>query len=313
MNLKSITGFLILAATAGQAAADCFRTEWDVDLISGEKPTSYSIPDYVPPTSTPPPISSPPPTTGTPTSPDSESPGFSDTTDYDGFAVSGELFLAPVSCDAGPLKEAAFLSRVSSIGGAYTSIETDDDLEIDAWDLFGRIIINRWVFEGDVQRVDEESDFFDFQVDTLRLAVGRYLADATQVLVGYETGDYEDFVETERLTVDIKHVASLENGQSYTVQALLGYLTADTEFGEDDDGFDIQLLGDWYFNNQFSVGTELDFADRDSTGSLFSWSVNATYFFTDRISLALAYEEFDEDDLLAITGDQFTVEFTYRR
>ena len=309
MKLRAFAGSLALASLSSAALADCFNTEWDITYINGETSSEYSIPEYTPPPefetgSTPPEVLFE--TSG------STPGGFDSDVDYDGFAVSGEIFLAPVSCDNGPLKEAAFLSQASSIGAGYAQIETDDDIETDAWNLFTRIVANSWVFEGEFTQFEEDAEFVDTEIDAIRVAVGRYLADSTQILFAYETTEFENLADVDRFSVDVKTVMSLENGQSFTAQALVGFVSTDTEFGEDDDGFDVALLGDWYFNNQFSIGAELEFADRDSVGSLFNWQVNSTYFFTERISLELAYQDFD-DDALSVFGDQFTVEFKYRR
>ena len=310
MNLKAIAGTLAFASLSSTAVADCFNTEWTATYVNGETSSEYSIPEYTPPPEF---ESTPPPELLFETS-GSTPGGFesSSDVDYDGFAVSGEIFLAPVSCDNGPLKEAAFLSQASSIGAGYAQLETDDGIDTDAWNLFARIVANSWVFEGEFTQFEEDAEFVDTEIDAIRVAVGRYLADSTQLLFAYETTEFEDLADVDRFSVDIKHIASLENGQSFTAQALVGYVQTDSDFGGDDDGFDVQLLGDWYFNDQFSIGTELDFADRDSSGSLFSWMVNATYFFSERISLELAYQEVD-DDALSVFGDQFTVEFKYRR
>ena len=307
MKLRALAGTLALASLSSTAVADCFNTEWSIAYLNGETSSEYTVPDYTPPTGSE--------TSSTPTEPPltggTES-GFGSDVDYDGFAVSGEVFLAPVTCDNGPLKEAAFLSQASSIGAGYAQIEADDDVETDAWNLFARIIANSWVIEGEVTQFEEDAEFVDTEIDSLRVSVGRYLADATQILFTYETAEFENLADVDRFSVDVKSVVSLENGQSFTAQALVGLVSTDTEFGDDDDGFDIELLGDWYFNNQFSIGAELAFADRDSVGSLFNWQVNSTYFFSERISLELAYQDFD-DDALSVFGDQFTVEFKYRR
>ncbi|MEM6710037.1 MAG: hypothetical protein AAF648_14750 [Pseudomonadota bacterium] len=319
MIVKKLISAAALSGLAFPALADCFRTEWGVSYLNGETESEYSIPEYTPPTDLGSPGLPPSPGTGTGTGttptpgitvPET-SPGFDDTVDYDGFVVSGEVFLAPVSCDSGPLKEAAFLSQVSSIGGAYGQIEDDGDVETDILNAFARIVANSWVVEGELVRNDIDAEFADSEVDYVRIAGGRYLADATQLLFSYENTDF-DIAEADRYAVDIKHVAQLENGMSYTVDALVGFVQTDTIFGQDDDGFDLALMGDWYFNNQFSVGAEIEFADRDSVGSLVNYTLNATYFFTEKILVSATYQDFD-DDALSILGDQFVVEFKYRR
>lgn len=310
MSLKIFVSALTLSCVAAPVFADCYRSEWGLGYINGESSAGgYSIPDYTPPPSEP----TPPPTGGTPVEepiifPESSS---SSDEDYDGFAVSGEVFFTPVSCDGVPLKEAAFLARASSVGGGYAQLDTDSNADLDAWNLFTRVVVNSWVFEGDVVSTSVDSDFGDSDIDSFRVAVGRYLGDSSQVLFAYETSEIED-LDAERLSASVKTVVSLENGMSYTIDALVGLVQQDGFAGSDDDGFDVLLSADWYFNNQFSIGGALEFADRDSVGSLFNYSLNGTYFFTDRISLALTYRDSD-DDALAVFGDQLALVFTYRR
>lgn len=312
MSLRSIVSAVTLSCVAAPALADCYQSEWSLGYLNGESSVGgYSIPDYTPP-SGPDPL---PPTTG-------GSPGlgepitFPETSlgsdeDYDGFAIGGEVFFSPVSCDGVPLKEAAFLGRASSVGGAYAQLDSDSNVDLDSWNLFTRVVVNSWVFEGDVVSTSIDDDFVDSDVDSFRVAVGRYLGDRSQVLFAYEETEIEE-LDAERLSASIKTVVALENGMSYTIDALVGLVQQDGFAGSDDDGFDVLFSADWYFNNQFSVGAELEFADRDSVGSLFNYSLNSTYFFTDRISLALTYRDTD-DDALAVFGDQLALEFTYRR
>ncbi|MEM1433163.1 MAG: putative porin [Pseudomonadota bacterium] len=312
MSLRTLMTAVSLCCVTAPAMADCYRSEWGLGYVAGESSAGgYSVPDYTPPSGTTP---LPPTTGGSPGSSDpitlSESSSSSEE-DYDGFAVSGEVFFSPVSCDGVPLKEAAFLSQASSIGGSLAQLDTDAGADLEVWNLFTRIVASSWVFEGDVSSTRIDDDFVDSDADSLRIAIGRYFGGASQVLLAFEESEAEG-LDVERLSAGVKTVVSLENGMSYTVDALVGVVRQDGFAGSDDDRYDLQLAGDWYFNNQLSIGAELEFADRDSTGSLFSYSLNSTYFVTERIAVALTYRDTD-DDALAITGDQLTLEISYRR
>ena len=310
MIVRNFIGGLTLGCLSATASANCFRTEWDVSTFAGETTSSseYTPPDdFISPgllaplaSATPVAASSIDPIVGTDRAGE----------DFDGFSVGGEFFFAGVGCDNGPLKEAAFLGQASSVGGGYTQFETDDDVETDSFNIFARVVVNTWVGEAEIRQSEVDGDFIDADVDSFRLAGGKYLQDAMQLLVSYENTDFEGS-EADRFAVEFKAVVQLDNGQSYTANAIAGYTDIEQDFGSDDDSIDLTFVGDWFFNDQFSIGTELEFADRDE--SVFNWQLNSTYFFTDKISLALAYSAFDEDDLLATADDQFTLEFNYRR
>lgn len=309
----SIAGTLLLAAQV--ASADSFRSEVGASFVSGEAcvggsgytpPEEYMIPTDPPPTGTP----ADPPVTGTPPPalPPTESLSGC-VEDFDGFAVSGGFFLGAVDTSRGPLALAPFLSRASSLEAGYGRFEaSDSDTDIDRWNLGGRFVIAEGlVLEASYEESEFDGDFNAIDVERARLGAGYYLGQDSQLMLSY-TDEDADFAESERWAIDITHVQHLENGMTWSVNALYGWVTGDS-VGADNDGSDILLAGEWFFRDDISVGADLEFVDRDLTGDLFAWTVQGTWFVTEKISLNLAYRNEDFDQLDA---DADAVEFEAR-
>lgn len=308
----SLTAAVLTAALAAppvQAAAS-FRSDFGLSYADGElclASGGYSPPeDYTPPpTGTPaPPVADPPTVTPPPTGGPIESPGFAGSDcvdDFDGFEVSGQVFLGEVDPGRGPYRLAPFLARASSVGGSYGRFETDaSGVDVDRWSLFARLVTDRgWVFEGAYETSEFDGTGFDTDLDEYRVAGGYYLAQDTQLRLSYSNDD-ADFADSERWAIDVTHVQQLENGMTWSLHALYGFVTGDAG-PFDDDGNDILLSGQWFFRDDIGVGVDFELIDRDATGDLFAWEIFGNWFVTEKVSLNLSYRAEDFDDLDADT------------
>ena len=104
--------------------------------------------------------------------------------DYDGFGVAGEFHFDKVDTSKGPLAEASFLDKSSFVNFAFLSIEPDlagaDD--VDTTNIGGRFVTaSNLIIEADWSTVDAGNS----DTDTIRVGVGTYLNDNTDVVVSY--------------------------------------------------------------------------------------------------------------------------------
>ncbi len=278
---------LSLAAHAAWGAE--YRSELSFGYLAGDISVSgSSTPGY-----TPPPVGEPTET------PPIEPPPVSSTSaddDYSGWQVGGEVFFAPVDTSHGPRRLAPFMDRASSVGGRYSELETDDsDVETESWEAFTRIVVNNWVLEGAFGQSEVDSGGADEDVDLYRAALGYYVAQYTQVRLGYDNEDV-DSVDYERWAVDVTHVQQLESGMTWQAKLLYGDVQGDLAIG-DDDGSDIEAEFSWFFNEAFGVGANYRLAKRDASGDTDAWNLWTNYFPTDKISLSLSYFSEENDDI----------------
>ncbi|MCR9262301.1 MAG: putative porin [Pseudomonadaceae bacterium] len=304
--MKKIVMFLLTVLFSSQLYAD-YRGELGIDYTSGSVGvgSSYSVPDYTPPTGPTdpgaPPIEPPPP---------EFYEGGDD--DFSGWTVSGQYFLEPVDTSQGPLQLAEFLSRASSVGGRYGQLETDDtDIETDMWQVFTRLIVGEsLVVEASYGQSDIDTTLGSVDVDMYTVAGGYYVAETTQVRLGYDVEE-QQLYDFERWLIDITHVQQMENGMSWQAHALIATVTGDADFGRDDDGSDLELAFKWFFNHNFGIGADYQMSDRDVTGDTDAYQLWASYFPTDKISVTLSYYD-EENDEFDVDSDGVVFEAKYR-
>ena len=295
--MKTILTVAILLLASIGVHAETYQSEFTGGYASGTGSFSYQPPsDYVPPTDP----GVPPPSTPEPV-------GFSANEDYDGWQVGGRLYLDSVDTSQGPLALAPFLTRANHLGFSYSDQETDSGAELDEWRLDTRIVINDLVLEGEYGQANADLFGVDTDADLWRAAVGYYVAQNTQIRGTYELVDSDNGSKSDRYAIDITHVQSLDSGATWSANALVGWVDEDS-----DDGTDINVLIDWYFNNNVSLGTELTFNSRDIAGDTVIYELHGDYFINDYVSLRLSYfdQDYDEAD---ITTDGFLFQVLYRR
>jgi len=295
--MKLFIAIAITLAMSINVYADSYRGEIVGGFTSGSASGSYSPPDeYVPPIE--PPVE--------PVEPPLESESFSSSEDYEGWGVAGRLYLQPVDTGQGPLALLPFLQRTDHVGISLSNKETDSGAKTDRWDADTRFVLNNFVLEASYGQTDTEAFGSEANTDQWRAAVGYYVAQNTQVRGTYEFSESLMGDDNTRYVMDITHVQSLNNGATWAANALVGWVEEDF-----DDGTDINLLFDWFFNDNFNVGTELTYNTRDIAGDVFGYELHGEYFVNDYASVRLAYFNQDYDDA-GLEADAFVFEVLYR-
>ena len=281
--------------------AQSYRGDISGGYISGSTTGSggYQPPSgYEPPTTPGEPL----PTEPVPTEP----MNVSSSEDYEGWNLAGRIYFNEVETSRGPLALASFLQRTGHLGLTYTNTETDSGAETKEWVLDSRFVINSLVMEAAYGKRDGGAST-QSDADLWRAALGYYIGDDTQVRAAYEATDTDGGDNGNRYVVDITHVQDLSNGMTWSANALVGWVDEDA-----DDGTDLNLLFDWFFNDNVSVGTELTYSDRDVVGNTFDYEVHGDYFITDRLSLRLSYFNQDYGDT-DVETDGLLFQFLFRR
>lgn len=166
-------------------------------------------------------------------------------TDFDGFGVYGEVHLDTVDTSKGPLNEAAFLDKSSSVRLDWATKEDDVDgaEAADNVTLSGRFVTQGdWIIEASYLDVDGDDT-------AIALGVGVYLNDTMDLVVSY--GTYDD-ADKSALAVDIHNVSSLGGDASLAYDVGVSYLD---EYSET--GYELRGGVDYYFNNAVSIGGSL--------------------------------------------------------
>jgi hypothetical protein len=198
-------------------------------------------------------------------------------TDYDGFGVGGEFHFDKVDTSKGPLAEASFLDKSSFISFNFLSVEPDvsgaDDIETTS--IGGRFVTaSNLIIEADWSTVD--TGLAD--VDTIRVGVGTYINDTTDVVVSYSTED-DDNADVDYLDVTLHGVNALNQGASVGYDVAVGYVDTD-----DDSGYQISVGGTYYFNNMFGLGLSSGITDVGDVSSDVI-SLDASFFPSEQVEL----------------------------
>ena len=214
-------------------------------------------------------------------------------TDYDGFGVGGEFHFDKVDTSKGPLAEASFLDKSSFVDFSFLSVEPDfagaDDIE--TTNIGGRFVTDsNLIIEADWSTVD--TGLAD--VDTIRVGVGTYINDTTDVVVSYSTED-DDNADVDYLDVTFHGVNALNQGASVGYDVAVGYIDTD-----DDSGYHIDVGGTYYFNNMFGLGLSAGITDVGDFSSD-TISLDASFFPSPQVEIYASI--FDESTEINGGGD----------
>lgn len=197
---------------------------------------------------------------------------------FDGFGVAGEFHFDKVDTSKGPLAEASFLDKSSFVNFAFLSVEPDapNANDIDSTSVGGRFVTaTNIIIEADFGTVDAGNN----DTDTIRLGVGTYLSDNSDVVVSYSTEEDDNNNDVDYLNVDFHGVNSLNQGASVAYDVGLGYIDTNN-----DSGYQISVGGTYYFNNMFGLGLNAEIADVGDTSSD-QIGVEASFFPTEQVVL----------------------------
>ncbi|MDF1690727.1 MAG: putative porin [Zhongshania sp.] len=198
-------------------------------------------------------------------------------TDYDGFGIAGEFHFDKVDTSKGPLAEASFLDKSSFVNFNFLSIEPDfaNADEIETTNIGGRFVTaTKLIIEADWTTVDTGNS----DADSIRVGVGTYLNDNTDVVVSYTTED-DDNADVDYLDVAFHGVNPLNQGASVAYDVAVGYIDTDN-----DSGYQIAVGGTYYFNTMFGIGVNAGITDVGDASSD-TISIDASFFPNPQIEL----------------------------
>ena len=205
-------------------------------------------------------------------------------TDYDGFGIGGEFHFDKVDTSKGPLAEASFLDKSSALSFIFFSKEDDvanaDEEETTSID--GRFVTaSNLIIEANWSTVDTGNS----DSDSIRVGVGTYLNDNTDVVVSYTTED-DNNADIDYLDVAFHGVNPLNQGASVGYDVAVGYIDTDA-----DSGYHIDVGGMYYFNNMLGLGLSAGITDIGDFSSD-TISLDASFFPAPEVEVAFSY--FDE-------------------
>lgn len=224
---------------------------------------------------------------------------------------AGEVYLSPITDDNGPLAEAGFLSKTSSLYFNQTQRKLTRNYDYGSYDLrwedsrYGF----RWVNDDFFLAFDYEDGIFrdDYVVydrELYRVQVGAYASDNTALWLNIASGDVERFFYPENETVDeseksvhVKQVAEFSGGQ---------FLAWELMFGEHEEFNDVGYTDRRFFGADVAFFPSVKFAfgllirkdsyddiryNSDGDGVLLAPYMS--YFVSDAVELYLEYQKND--------------------
>lgn len=206
--------------------------------------------------------------------------------DYDALILGGTLYFSDVDTGSGPLSEAAFLDKASSLGVQRVEVSVDGSSE-DSTDTLvdGRFVLsNDFIIEASFSRA--EAAGFDDEDDTYSLGLGTYINDNSDIVATY-TGSNDTEIDT--LAVDY-HTLIENGGAAWGIDLGAGYID-----GPVDSGHLLNAGATYYPNANFGIGVNVTLTsvgDYDTTTTL----VSAEYFFTSNFAGELVYSVSDYDE-----------------
>ena len=222
-----------------------------------------------------------------------------DSVDADIFNIGGTYFLETVDTSKGPLGEAAFLDRASSLGLAFTdgTVQLDgrDDEDAQTYNADMRYIAEGpgWKLSGAIVDLGyQREEAGDAQVDSYDLGLGYYIFQNTTAVVNYQRIDVNDGPDADAWSLDLEQFWAFGNG-GLKARASGGktYLS-----DSQDDPTTWLLGGTWYLNNNIGFGADYLQSDDDGFETQ-GFRVNAEWFITENFAVDLAYTDISPDDI----------------
>lgn len=223
--------------------------------------------------------------------------GFSET-DFDGggdsdttaYGIGGEYYFGGVDDSKGPLAEAVFIDRASSIYLNYSNSEEDtdgSDLDTDSFAFGGRYVDkdSGWFFEAGYSLDDQD----DSDTDTFSFRGGRYIADLTTLALTYDFVDADGF-EADAFTIDVQHLEPLSGEQHLAFG--IAFNLIDPDGG--DEVFTTAGELTYYVNNSLGFGGGISLSESDDV-DLDIYSLFVTYFPAQNIELTASYALTEQD------------------
>lgn len=215
-----------------------------------------------------------------------------------------------VDVGKGPLAEAEFLSRASNLSAALVNVTIPFGVDVDG---DGFVLEGKYYAPGQdfllgltAQKISLDSTIVNGpvsgdEIDDTTFTAGIYLDATSAVSLNISSGSTIGF-DTSGFGVDYK--ALIKAGSNH-VNLEVGYLSEDFDTtpagGTEENTKTTSVSGDYYINNQFSVGagfSSISADDVSEEGTAFS--LDLVYFFTPMVALEVELEEFSADN---VTGE----------
>ncbi len=216
----------------------------------------------------------------------------SDEGDTDSIGIAGTAYFAPVDDSKGPLAEAAFLDRASSVSAAFSDGEAGD-LDVEGRGIDLRLVDGEsgWTLGLDFATVEVE----DADSDTFGVSVGNYVAENTEVSLSFASTDVDGGDDSDSWFLGVHHVVPAD--VSYAIGAAIGTV----EVGDDDEtAFSID--GTVYPNNNLGLGVSYATVDGDVDND--TVSIFGEWFVNNQFAVMLS---FDDSEIGDVETDGFTI------
>ncbi len=259
--------------------------------------------------------------------------------DNDQISGYGTYFIDAVDDTKGPLAEAAFLDRASSISlfAVNANIDGDGirDLGRKNYGLEIRAVSSDagWITDFGYSR--EENDTLrtslsagqlptipvvgrgldTIDIDRFKVGFGKYLTDRTTLVASYIYSDIDEAGDFSSYRLDLEHLFQFSFGDIMT-EASYGIVdvSVDDSILDDKDDIDIFLVGaTYYFGSNKNWGVGVNYGEEDFGGDSWKrWEANASWFINDQWEVALDYSDGEFDDLDNVESKLATLSARFR-
>jgi hypothetical protein len=245
--------------------------------------------------------------------------------DVSSLGIGGTYYLDSVDDSKGPLGEAAFMSRASSISLSGSDGETDaDDIEdLEVWSVSAdaRLVFGEGGWIADLGYLYSEPELadgpgnIDTDINAGTVGFGKYLFENTTLVASYtyidieaETDDGVELFDSDydAYRLDVDHLFQFGDNGGLKLHAAYGLVDLD-----DNDDIDIyELDATWYICRNLGIGAAIRNTEQDGQ-EIEEYGVSGEYFINEQVAFSVSYFEGEFDDTNFET-DSFMVGITAR-
>ncbi len=205
--------------------------------------------------------------------------------------LGGSYYVWGADDSKGPLAEAAFLDRSTTVFANYTNTEFEafgNDFDIDSYNVGGLLIDKESGWFGGIAYTKDDSDGDDG--DTWELTGGKYLAQYTTLSATYTSSEVGSD-DTDDFNVDVKHVAQLAGASALAITGGIGYSDSDVV----DDTTTVGVGVTYYLDSRIGFGAGTSLASSDDS-DVVSFELHGSWFPVSNIGLYASYAISEDDD-----------------
>ena len=218
------------------------------------------------------------------------------------------LYLDEVEASEGPLAEAPFLERKSSLSFNYLKADVEDTQSaVSSAGFHTRYIFSdnsigdRWFIDADYQRVDVEN--VDSKDKYWGLGVGAYVLENTAIGISYvEVDPRESGADGDGVRLRIHHYQALAGTLSYAIDIDYLYSSIDNDNGSDREANVTDALFSLYFNRQIAATIGYGYTeDERGAGSadVYRYSLGVDWFINPALRVHASYTTSDAKNSFA--------------